>query len=311
MTQPVKSASQERSGTIELLIGMVLSGTIGVFVVESTASPFNVVFFRCIFGAICLGTYCALRGFLKNTGFTPKTLGLAALGGVFIVLNWVFLFSAYASTSISVATVVYHTQPFYVVFLGAIIFRDKLTLGKFAWVAVAFIGVVLVTGLKLSDLEAANSAYLIGVGKALLAAVLFAFATIIAKRLKGIKPHLIALTQVIIGIPLLFPFTSLHEVGGLGARWGWLLGLGLIHTCIMYIFVYSSYQKLPTPKIAVLSFIYPAVAIICDMVVYDTRITLLQAIGIPMILLAGLGMNLGWRLVPRRAAVQPNPAKSG
>ncbi|WP_394824662.1 DMT family transporter [Pendulispora albinea] len=310
MTQSATPVSKERVGVIELTMAMILSGTIGVFVVESTASSFNVVFFRCIFGAICLGSYCAFRGFFKETGFTAKSLGLAALGGVFIVFNWAFLFSAYRSTSISVATVVYHTQPFYVLLLGAIIFRDKITAGKVAWVLVAFVGVVLVTGLSVADLEGANAAYLLGVGKALLAAVFYAFATIIAKRLKGIRPHLIALTQVLVGIPLLFPFTTLSEVNNLGVKWGWLAGLGLIHTCIMYILLYSSYQKLPTPKIAVLSFTYPAVAIIFDMAVYHTRITVLQAVGIPMILIAGLGLNLGWSILPRRAAAAPDPAKS-
>ncbi|MGW2939234.1 EamA family transporter, partial [Streptomyces sp. NPDC001156] len=58
------------------------------------------------------------------------TLGLAVLGGVFIVFNWVLLFQAYENTSISVATVVYHTQPFYVVLLGALLFRERLTAAK-------------------------------------------------------------------------------------------------------------------------------------------------------------------------------------
>ncbi|WP_229858144.1 EamA family transporter, partial [Streptomyces anandii] len=117
MSTDTRAPNQETRGAIELTIAMVLSGTLGVFVIESGASPFNVVFFRCLFGTVTLGLYCLARGFFKNHGFTAKKLGLAALGGVFIVFNWAFLFESYERTSISVATVVYHTQPFYVMLL--------------------------------------------------------------------------------------------------------------------------------------------------------------------------------------------------
>ncbi|MFE9256107.1 DMT family transporter [Streptomyces sp. NPDC006879] len=309
-TTPKPAASTELRGSIELTLAMVLSGTLGVFVVESGASPFNVVFFRCLFGALALGLYCAVRGFFKDHGFTPKKVGLAALGGVFIVFNWAFLFESYEATSISVATVVYHTQPFYVVLLGAVLFRDKLTATKFGWLGIAFVGLVLVAGITVADFrDGGNSTYLIGLGQALLAAVFYAFATVITKRVTGVKPHLVALIQVTLGIPLLLPFASFGDMQGLGADWGWLVGLGLIHTCLMYVLMYSSYQKLPTPKIAVLAFVYPAVAMLADWAVYGHRISWLQALGIPLIVGASLGVNLGWKLFPSRpAAEMPVPA---
>ncbi|MFF3889193.1 DMT family transporter [Streptomyces sp. NPDC001914] len=311
-TEP-STTNTELKGAVELTLAMVLSGTLGIFVVESGASPFNVVFFRCVFGTIALGLYCLVRGFFKNHGFTPKKIGLAALGGVFIVFNWAFLFESYESTSITVATVVYHTQPFYVMMLGALLFRDKITAAKLGWLVVAFGGLILVAGISLSDFQdSGRSGYLTGLGQALLAAVFYAFATVITKRVTGVRPHLVALVQVLLGIPLLLPFTSFGELSGMGADWGWLVGLGLIHTCLMYVLMYSSYQKLPTSKIAVLAFIYPAVAMLCDWSVYGHRISLLQALGIPLIVAASLGINLGWKLGPRRtgtaAPAAPAPA---
>jgi len=297
-TSTAPPVGQEKKGAIELTIAMMLSGTIGIFVVQSGAAPFNVVFFRCVFGAIGLGLYCLVRGFFRNHGFTPKKLALTALGGVFIVFNWVLLFSSYKSTSISVATIVYHTQPFYVVLLGALLFRDKLTTSKFGWLAVAFAGLILVAGVSGSDFSG-NNAYLIGLGQALLAAVFYAFATVITKRVTGVRPHLVALVQVVLGIPLLLPFTSLSQTAGLGADWGWLVGLGVIHTCVMYVLMYSSYQKLPHAKIAVLAFIYPVVAMLCDWVVYGHHVSPLQTSGIPLIVIASLGINLGWHIGPR------------
>ncbi len=284
------SGDQQKNGIIELTMAMVLSGTIGVFVFESGAQPFTVAFWRCVFGAVALGLYCWVRGFFSDTGFTRRTFLLAVAGGVFLVYNWAFLFSAYTKTSISLATVVYHTQPFYVVLLGAVVFKEKLTAVRLGWIAVAFVGVVLVTDIASVTV---SGDYLIGIGQALLAALLYAFATIIAKRLRGIRPHLIALTQVTAGIVLLLPFVDFSGTGSIGTGWAWLAGIGVIHTCVMYILLYSSYQKLPTSLIAVLSFVYPAVAIVVDMSVYGTRIHPLQIAGIVLICGASLANSLG------------------
>ncbi|WP_031013382.1 DMT family transporter [Streptomyces sp. NRRL F-5727] len=286
----------ETRGTLELTLAMVLSGTLGVFVVESGASPFEVVFFRCLFGAVALGLYSLARGFFTGHGFTARSFGLAVLAGVFIVFNWVFLFEAYAATSISLATVVYHTQPFFLVLLSALFLRERIPAGKLGWLAVAFAGLVLVSGVRPGD-----TASLAGLGYALAAAVLYALATFVTKRITGVRPHLIALVQVTAGVPLLLPFTDLGAVSGLGAGWVWLAGLGLIHTGLMYVLMYAAYAKLPTPKIAVLAFTYPAVAMGVDWAVYGHHIGLLQALGVPLIVLASLRVTLG-KVTPARAA---------
>jgi drug/metabolite transporter (DMT)-like permease len=302
MTSP--TTPSQRKGTAQLTAAMVLSGTLGVFVVESGASPFDVVFFRVLFGALALGGYIAARGWLRDHGFTPRTLGLAVLGGVFIVFNWVFLFQSYETTSISVATVVYHTQPFYVVLLGALLFRERLTAAKVGWIAVAFAGLILVSGVTPSDF-ASGGGYLLGIGQALLAALLYGLSTVVTKRITGVRPHLIALVQVLVGIPLLLPFADFGTMGGTGADWGWLVGLGVIHTGLMYVLMYAAYAQLPTTKIAVLAFVYPAVAMVTDWAVYGHHIGLVQALGVPLIVTAGLKVTLAR---PRAAVPAPRTA---
>ncbi|WP_327375683.1 DMT family transporter [Streptomyces sp. NBC_01216] len=287
----------ETRGTVELTLAMVLSGTLGVFVVESGASPFDVVFFRCLFGAAALGAYSLARGYVTGHGLTPGKLGLAALGGVFVVFNWVLLFEAYEATSISFATVVYHTQPFVLVVFGAVLLRERITAARFGWLGVAFAGLVLVSGVRPGD-----TASLKGLGLALAAAVLYALSTIVTKRITGVRPHLIALVQVLVGVPLLLPFADLGAASRLGAGWAWLAGLGLVHTGLMYVLMYSAYQKLPTAKIAVLAFTYPAVAMFVDWAVYGHHIGLVQAFGVPLIVLASLKVTLGTATVPTRAA---------
>ncbi|MGW0882115.1 DMT family transporter [Streptomyces sp. NPDC002671] len=307
--------TSQNKGTAQLTTAMVLSGTLGVFVVESGASPFDVVFFRVLFGALALGSYVVARGWLRGHGFTPRTLGLAVLGGVFIVFNWVLLFQAYENTSISVATVVYHTQPFYVVLLGALLFRERLTVAKVGWIALAFAGLVLVSGVTPADFTSGGGTYLTGIGQALLAALLYGLSTLVTKRISGVRPHLIALVQVLVGIPLLLPFADFGAMSGTGWRWGWLAGLGLIHTGVMYVLMYAAYAKLPTSKIAVLAFVYPAVAMVMDWAVYGHHIGLVQALGVPLIVTASLKVTLARPVrtpasapAPRTAARAPEAA---
>ncbi|MGW0996740.1 DMT family transporter [Streptomyces sp. NPDC002523] len=293
----------ENRGTAQLTTAMMLSGTLGVFVVESGAPPFDVVFFRVLFGALALGGYVVARGWLRDHGFTPRTLGLAVLGGVFIVFNWVLLFQSYENTSISVATVVYHTQPFYVVLLGALLFRERLTAARVGWIVVAFAGLILVSGVTPADFTGGGT-YLTGIGQALLAALLYGLSTLVTKRITGVRPHLIALVQVLVGIPLLLPFADFGAMRGTGWDWGWLVGLGLVHTGVMYVLMYAAYAQLPTAKIAVLAFVYPAVAMLMDWMVYGHHIGLVQALGVPLIVTASLKVTLARtaRSAPRRAA---------
>ena len=278
-------------GMIEMAMAMFLSGTIGFFVVESGQNAFNVVFFRCLFGALFLAGFCYARGLFKETGLTRKTLLWTVIGGISLVFNWVLLFSSYKMASISIATAIYHTQPFFLLIIGAFVLREAISSDKIFWIIIAFIGVLLTINLDLSSF-AIQSDYVVGLALALSAAILYAVATMITKQLKHIRPHLIALIQVTIGIALLWPFAQfamLNEVTN--TQWGYLLVLGGIHTCWMYILMYSAFQKLPTTIIAVMSFIYPAVAILVDYIAYDKTLYATQFLGIALILFGSFAVN--------------------
>ncbi|MDC6171130.1 DMT family transporter [Paucibacter sp. XJ19-41] len=289
--------STQQLGSLQMVAAMAISGTIGAFVFESGQSPFNVVFFRCLFGALCLAAWCAATGLLRRRHFTRRMLGLSALGGVFIVFNWVLLFAAFHHASISIATAVYNTQPFMLVGLGVLLLGERVDAAKLAWIALAFVGLLLLVGIgPLSQ----GSASLLGFAMALGAALLYAFAALVIKRLAGVPPQLIALVQVSLGTLLLLPladFGALPAPQQSPAPWLWLLGMGVLHTGLMYILLYSAIQRLPTTRVAVLSFIYPAIALAIDHGFYGQQLGLQQWLGVALIALGNLGVNLGlgWR----------------
>jgi drug/metabolite transporter (DMT)-like permease len=232
------------------------------------------------------------------------------LSGVAIVLNWVLLFSSYSHASISIATAVYNTQPFFLILLGMILFGERPTGDALAFIALAFVGLLMVAQIEAGGLSWTGG-YMIGLAQALGAAFLYAVASIVVKRLKGLPPHVIALVQAVLGTLMLLPVADFASLPTAFAPWGCLLALGVVHTGIMYIFLYSALQKLPTPVIAVLSFTYPAVAILVDYVAYGRDLSLSQWSGIGLILLGSAGVNLKWRLGLGRVALgrAPDPLK--
>ena len=300
-------AQQEiRRGAAEMVAAMLMSGTIGWLVVASGQSAQNVVFIRCVFGAATLALVCAGLGLLRRDALSWRTVALAAAGGAAIVANWVLLFAAYSRASISMATAAYNTQPFMLVVLGALVFRERITRSTAVWLALAFAGLVLVVRVEPRVL-AVPGQYLEGIGYALGAAFFYAISSIITKRLKGTAPHLIALIQVTLGAFMLAPFVNYPLLPTTGVHWLQLATLGIVNTGLMYVLLYGAIQKLPTAMTGALSFIYPVVAIIVDRIAFGQALAWIQVLGAILILLAAAGVNLGWRIVPERRSSATGP----
>ncbi|MDY7070226.1 hypothetical protein PshuTeo2_02360 [Pseudomonas hunanensis] len=270
--------SSLRRGSLEMVAAMLISGTIGWFVLVSGQPVLDVVFWRCVFGAVTLLAICAAFGFLRPGVISRTAFLLAIASGVAIVGNWLLLFASYARASIAIGTAVYNVQPFMLVGLAALFLGEKITLAKVTWLSVAFLGMLAIVSAHGAG-QSNGEDYLLGIALALGAAFLYAIAALIIKRLSGTPPHLIALIQVTTGVLLLAPWGTLGglpvEVPALAS----LLTLGMVHTGLMYVLLYSAIQRLPTALTGALSFIYPIAAILVDWVAFGHRLAPLQWLG--------------------------------
>lgn len=290
-------------GVWQMSLAMIISGSIGAFVLLSGLPVIDVVFWRCLIGAVTLLLFILLSR-QPFSRLTRLTLTLAILGGVALVINWLLLFAAYSRISIGMATVVYNTQPFMLVLLSMML-GEKVSAVKWAWLLLAFSGVVILLS---SELTPAHSDNLVtGIILALGAAFFYALTAIIARKLQPLPAQHIAFIQVIVGTVMLLPLVHAPEFNS-HFPWRYLLILGVVHTGIMYQLLYSAIQKLPTPVTGSLSFIYPLVAILVDYLVFHHALAPLQLAGGVLILLAAAGNNLGWgEKKPRHGGVsQPS-----
>jgi drug/metabolite transporter (DMT)-like permease len=266
-----------KNGTWEMIAAMVMSGTIGAFVVASGQTPLTVVLFRCLIGGAALLAWLAWRGEFKP--MSGRDFAWLLAGAAALLLNWLCLFSAYALSSISVATIVYHMQPFFLILFAA--FQgDKPHKAKLPWLVVAFAGVALTTGLE------GGGNIVLGVALALSGALLYAVATLITRKLNGYAPAQVAGLQLAIGGFVLAPFAELSLASFTSTVWLCLTVLGIVHTGVMYNLMYAAFQRLKADVIATLAFIYPAVAVVVDVLVFDTRPGTWQMAGMALILTA-------------------------
>ncbi|WJD61181.1 DMT family transporter [Pseudomonas kurunegalensis] len=295
--------SSLRRGSLEMIAAMLISGTIGWFVLVSGQPVLEVVFWRCVFGAVTLLVICAVFGFLRPGVISRTAFLLAVASGVAIVGNWLLLFASYSRASIAIGTAVYNVQPFLLVGLAALFLGEKITLAKVTWLSVAFLGMLAIVSAHGTG-QGGGEDYLLGIALALGAAFLYAIAALIIKRLSGTPPHLIALIQVTTGVLMLAPWVRPGGLPGEVPALASLLTLGMVHTGLMYVLLYSAIQRLPTALTGALSFIYPIAAILVDWVAFGHRLAPLQWLGVGLILVAAAGMQQGWWFRSAQVAVK-------
>ena len=281
------AADRERDGTRLMVAGGLLLGTIGVFFVEAGADPLTAVWFRCAFGALTLLVWAALTGSLQTLRL-QRTGAVAALGsGVLMLLNWVLFFEAVSRTSIGVATVVFHVQPFWVMALAAWCWGERITRRQVLAVVAALAGLALATGAfdQVSTAAALDGRYLVGIAICLAASLSYAGVTVIAKSTRAITPLAMSFWQCAVGSVVLAAWPLWHGMpAALG--WGWLVGLGVVHTGLAYVVLYAGMARLPAGRIALLQFVYPVTALVVDGVVYGHRPGPLQLVGIALMAVA-------------------------
>ena len=249
---------------------MAMSGTIGAFVVFSGEFPLTVVFFRCLIGA------AALLGWLWHTGLWSKPDRRAA---VWIAVGAAAILATGCACLPRSRCAAFRSRPWCIT--CSRLSRCCLQLAPF--LVLAFIGVVLTTGISL---QAMHTGVLNGVLLAVAAAFLYALATLATRQLKEYPPAQIAGLQLVIGVVVLAPITS-FEAGKFSYQtWSCLpvLVLGLVHTGLVYNLMYGAFQRLRAETIASLSFIYPAMALAADLVLFDARLGALQWMGMALIL---------------------------
>lgn len=292
--QSLSSPTASRNALLQLFVGEILIGSVGVFAHEGGQDPITTVFFRCAFGSLFLIGWGWARGLFRGLLSDAVFVQAAVVSGILLVLNWVALFAGMARSSIGVATMVYHFFPFAMMGMAAWFYGERTRPADIGWTGVAFAGVMLSAD-PAKWWHGASAQYLIGIGLTFVAAILAGASLILSRRISRERPFVVVTIQCVVGVVMLLPFAQFENVGQAGTHWFWLAGLGVIHSGVCYVLFYSAYPRLPVVTIAVMAFIYPVVALLLDYALYGSRLNLWQGLGVALIVLGTLGVNLKWQ----------------
>ncbi|MGB1237356.1 MAG: DMT family transporter [Pseudomonadales bacterium] len=274
--------SAHSRGALSFAAAMLISASIGLVVSQLTLGAIEIVFFRCAIGAICLLAYVLLferRGWCLD----PSELRYTLIAAVFLVFNWVFLFSAFKATSITVAVSIYYLAPIFITLYGMLVLKEGTSAMKIATIALAFAGALLVSGLADRQALALSVS---GALYALLAALLYAGLVILAKNIKRAKPAHTALLQTVTGTLILLLFIDLSWQQLLTLNWSALLLIGAVHTAAMYILFFYGVANSPVSLVALLGFIDPMIAVLLDFTLLDASLSWQQWLGAGLIFAA-------------------------
>ena len=286
---PQKNSNTRGSaaGAAPFLLGNALLGTIGVFVHQANTDPLTATWFRCAFGLLGLTAWLLSRRQTRFLRLTKDDGPWVLAAGILMVLAWGLFFAAIERTSAGVAIVLFHFQPLWVLLLGFWWLREPIGRQRIASVCAAMLGLILAAGvLEHTSLSGGNgtlrTGYWLGVGACLIGGLCTALVTVIARRLRHVPAGILAWWQCAVGALVLWVWPMGRGWPEWGPSWGWLAGLGLIHTGLAYTLMYAGMARLNTGRIAVFQFVYPAVAIMIDWLLLDQRLSGMQLSGIAL-----------------------------
>lgn len=271
--------------TLLMASGGLLLGTIGIFVANTGQSPLAIVFYRCLFGCLALLAWAYFSGKINELKLSKSQIKYVSIIGVFMVIIWSLYFYSLRLIPIGISTLVFHIQAFWVLILGAVFFKEKITLRSCFILTLALLGLALSTGL-LNGSSAGfglSNAFLKGIGICILGSFFYAVTTLIAKLNTGISSLSLTWWQCAVGalVTAWVPFLKGWPLEF--SAWAWLIGIGVIHSGLAFTLIYQGISRLSTSRIAVLQFVYPGTAILIDWAVYDHALSFMQWVGVMLI----------------------------
>lgn len=272
----------------QYLLAMTIFGTIGLFVKFIELPSTVIALSRGALGTLFLLLVLKLLKRRINTASVKSNFKHLVIAGVALGLNWIFLFEAYRLTSVATATLAYYMAPIILILLSPILLHERIPLGKWICAICALFGMSLISGVW----EGSENVALDGITMGLISACFYASVVINNKFLKGLDPYDSSIVQLAVAAIVLLPYVFFTVDFSIlkpdTTTIGLTLAVGILHTGVAYWLYFSALPKLEAARIAIFSYIDPAIAILLSVFVLMEPMTTAGVIGAVLILGAAL-----------------------
>ena len=276
----------------ELILAVLLFGTIGLFR-RGIALPSSVVALgRGLIGTLFLLLYALLRGRRLDGAAIRRKLPWLILSGGLIGFNWILLFESYRYTTVATATLCYYMAPVIVILASPWLLKERLTLRRGLCAGAAVLGMIPVSGVLTEGRSGNLRGVLFGLG----AAALYASVVLVNQRLREMDALEKTVVQLGAAALILLPYVlATEEVAAL--RWDGrslllLAILGIIHTGWAYALYFGSMGALPAQTVALCSYLDPVTAVLLSALALREPLGAAGAVGAALVLGAALVSEL-------------------
>ncbi len=293
MKQKNMNTGNVRVNTFKYIVAVVIYGTIGPILRYINLPPEIVVCSRGVIGSLSILLFMKVTGRRLDGQAIRSNMVPLILSGIFLGLNWVFLFAAYVRISVAVASLLNYTAPIMVVIIAPFLYKEKISPFKAFCIAVAFIGVVLTSGVVSVGIGRID---LIGIVLPILSAFAFVGIVICNKRLTSIDSYNKAVIQLAASAITVLPYAIISNLGSdispdprsliLTAM------LGIIHTGAAYCLYFSALGILSVQSIALFGYLEPVVSVIGSVFILHQNLDIYGWIGAVLIIAASAASEL-------------------
>jgi drug/metabolite transporter (DMT)-like permease len=255
-------------------------------------SPFAITAWRFLIGGAVILPFAVAQGLKDKVKLTVSSiLTLGALGILNVVVSMLLLQLAIYYGKASLTAIIVSMNPLFVSLFAFIIIKEKLTRYQLYSLALGFAGLVVIV-IGEQDLSLGSFENLpLGITFAVLAGITFALYTVLTKRAVSMYGNRIANSAsfliggaVLTGLNLIIGKSMLFEP--IARNIILILYLGIIVTGVAYLLYFEGMKELSAARASVYFFLKPALASILAYIFLAEHLSLIQTLGIILVMLA-------------------------
>ena len=261
---------------IKYIAALLLFGLNGIVASHIPLSSYEIVFLRTMIGSILLITLFLIGKGRFHVKEYKKDTVFIVLSGIAMGTSWMFLYEAYQQIGVSLSSLLYYCGPVIVMILSPVIFREKLTAPKLLGFATVLVGIVLVNGNAVGDIDPW------GLFCGSMSAVMYFFMVTLNKQSKNISGMENSVIQLVVSFLTVAAFTGVKQgfvIHVPADAWVWILVLGLVNTGIGCYLYFSPLALLPVQTVAVCGYLEPLSAVVFAAVLLEETMTAVQIVG--------------------------------
>ena len=298
----MKKDSNATTGYILVLCAGILWGSIGFFVrkLNGLGVDTELTAFMRIFCAWII-LIPLLMGMSLKSGRNYFKISKKGLLQCFIMglVTQAFFNLSYSgcinSVGVAMGSVLLYTAPIFVSILSRLLFKEEINARKGISLVINLLGCfIMVTGGDLSVLKVSGIGILLGIG----AGFFYAMVTILGKFTSDeVDPFTMVFYNFLFGwISLALISNPIPKIAAVSDLHFWLLafGYGLIPTVGSYLFYMNGISHdVELSRVPIIASVEPIIATIIGLLVFGENITLVNALGLIIVLLSIVLMNSG------------------